>query len=84
MRLPTAGFDTPTPYGAFYIMPRISKYSKNSEEFSEKMMKAVEVAVVPGSGFGTYSNDCVRMCYAMDDKLLEEGFNRIEKFLKTL
>ena len=83
-RLTELGFETPTPYGAFYIMPKISAFSKNSEAFSEAMMKAVEVAVVPGSGFGSYSNEYVRMCYAMDDKLLEEGFDRIERFLKKM
>jgi aminotransferase len=83
-RLDELGFETPKPYGSFYIMPKVTKFAKNSDEFSERLMREVEVAVVPGSGFGSYSDDYVRISYATEDRLLEEGFNRIEKFLKNL
>jgi aminotransferase len=83
-RLNELGFECPVPQGAFYLMPSVAKFAADADEFSEKLMRAVEVAVVPGSGFGSFSKQHVRMSYATDDKLLEEGFNRIEKFLKTV
>jgi aspartate/methionine/tyrosine aminotransferase len=80
-RLRELQFDVIEPKGAFYIMPKIPSIGMDSDTFAETLMKEVEVAVVPGSGFGSYSSDRVRISYATEDAKLEEGFNRIEKFM---
>ena len=83
-RLRELKFEVNEPKGAFYIMPSIKNFTsfKDSDDFAQQLMKEVEVAVVPGSAFGAFSNDHIRISYATDDDKLEEGFNRIELFLK--
>lgn len=82
-RLKELQFDTIEPFGAFYIMPRLNpKWNMTSEIFSNELVKEEHVACVPGNGFGSYSNNSLRISYATSDELLEEGFNRIERFLK--
>jgi aminotransferase len=83
-RLKELDFDFVEPYGAFYIMPSVAKFASSSEEFAENLMKQQEVAVVPGGGFGSYSKDYIRISYATEDKNLKKGFNRIEKYIKSL
>ena len=82
-RLQELHFDTVEPFGAFYIMPRLnSTWNMTSEGFSNDLVKKEHVACVPGNGFGSYSDNSLRISYATSDELLEEGFNRIERFLK--
>jgi aminotransferase len=81
-RLKELGFEVVEPFGAFYIMPKVTPFEKEANIFSTKLMKEVEVAVVPGADFGSYSNDMIRISYATEDAKIEEGFNRIERFLK--
>ncbi len=82
-RLQEAQFDVVIPQGAFYIMPSVKPFGMNSDEFAQKLMKEQEVAVVPGSGFGSHSEDKIRISYATEDEKLAEGFDRIETFLKN-
>ncbi len=82
-RLEEMNFTVNPPKGAFYIMPGVSNFNMTGDEFAEALMKEYEVAVVPGSGFGSHSSDKVRISYATDDAKLEEGFDRIEKFLRS-
>ena len=82
-RLKELQFDVIEPFGAFYIMPRLNpKWNMASEAFSNELVKEEHVACVPGNSFGSYSNNSLRISYATSDELLEEGFNRIERFLK--
>lgn len=78
------------PNGAFYVMMNISqligrtlggKEIKGSDDFAEVLLEKANVALVPGSGFGTDIH--VRLSYATSLKNIEEGLNRIEKFLTT-
>src|SRR5947209_18549262 len=41
------------PHGAFYAFPYVGHTGMTDEEFSEKLLFEEEVAVVPGSAFGT-------------------------------
>ncbi|KNY26060.1 pyridoxal phosphate-dependent aminotransferase [Pseudobacteroides cellulosolvens] len=78
------------PNGAFYVMMNISKiigkelYGKKingSDDFANILLEKANVALVPGSGFGTDIH--VRLSYATSIKNITEGLNRIEKFLNT-
>ena len=82
-RLENMNFVVNAPQGAFYIMPSIKNFGMSSDEFAQDLMKSVEVAVVPGSGFGSHSEKMIRISYATDQDKLEEGFNRIESYLKS-
>jgi len=81
-RLQQMGFETVKPLGAFYIMPSTKNFNMNGDEFSRAVMKQQAVAVVPGSIFGSFSNDMIRISYATEMKKLKEAMDRIEKFIK--
>lgn len=76
------------PNGAFYVMMNISKIIgkelggvviKGSDSFADVLLEKANVALVPGSGFGTDIH--VRLSYATSMENITEGLNRIEKFL---
>ncbi|MFW9939627.1 MAG: pyridoxal phosphate-dependent aminotransferase [Candidatus Thorarchaeota archaeon] len=83
-RLKQLDFETVKPLGAFYIMPSTKNFNMNGDEFSRALMKEQAVAVVPGSIFGSFSNDMIRISYATEMKKLKEAMDRIEKFLKKI
>ncbi len=73
------------PDGAFYVFPNISalfgkttpdgKTIGNSDDFADYLLSTVQVAVVPGSGFG--AGDYVRLSYATSMAAIEKGLTRI-------
>jgi aminotransferase len=75
------GFISYKPKGAFYIFPKIFI---DDNIFSERILKEAKVAVVPGSAFGTYGKNHIRISYATSIENLEKAFDRIEKFMKSL
>lgn len=83
-RLKKMGFDVVKPTGAFYIMPSVSNFKMNADDFAMKLMEKKGVAVVPGDIFGSYSSDKVRMCYALYQDRLTEAMDRIEDFVAKL
>ncbi|MCF0247292.1 MAG: aminotransferase class I/II-fold pyridoxal phosphate-dependent enzyme, partial [Synergistes sp.] len=72
------------PYGAFYVFPDISEFGMGSEEFSEKLLQAEKVAVVPGSAFGRCGDKHVRISYAYSIETLKEAMARLERFIGKL
>jgi aspartate aminotransferase len=70
------------PMGAFYVFPNISAFGLKSVIFSERLLEAEKVAVVPGLPFGADEN--IRLSYACSMANIEEGMTRIERFLATL
>ncbi|KKN39275.1 hypothetical protein LCGC14_0745040 [marine sediment metagenome] len=83
-RLKEIGFDVIKPLGAFYIMPSTEKFKISGESFSKDIMKKQAVAIVPGSIFGSFSENMIRISYATEMEKLEEAMNRIEKFVNSL
>jgi aspartate/methionine/tyrosine aminotransferase len=74
-------FNIAKPDGAFYLWCDISKYSNNSLEFANQLLKEAKVAVTPGIDFGEYNN-FIRIAYTKDIKDLEIAIKRIKNFLK--
>ncbi|MHA1985822.1 MAG: pyridoxal phosphate-dependent aminotransferase [Promethearchaeota archaeon] len=83
-RLREIGFDVVKPLGAFYIMPSTKNFNINGTKFSQNIMKEHAVAIVPGSIFGSFSDDMIRISYATELSNIEEAMDRIEKFVKNL
>lgn len=72
------------PGGAFYAFPDIREFGLTSKEFSFKLLETKNVAVVPGSAFGSAGEGCVRACYATAYDQLEIALDRISDFVASL
>ncbi len=85
------GVETNVPKGAFYIFPNVSglfgKQHKghkisNSEDLCLYLLEEAQVALVPGSAFG--SPDCLRISYATSEEVLKEAMQRIKVAIAKL
>lgn len=79
------------PEGAFYVMMNIEKLIgktiegtviNNDDDFAMALLEKCGVALVPLSGFG--APNYVRLTYAASMNDIDEGLNRIAKFLKDV
>lgn len=77
------------PEGAFYVMMNMEKLVgrtlggrkiENGDDFAMAFLETENVAVVPCSGFGTPL--FVRWTYAASMENIDEGLDRLERFLK--
>ncbi len=83
---------TPKPKGAFYAFPVIKKlFGKKGrngtkitcgDDFSTYLLEEFDVATVPGEAFG--APDAFRMSFALDEKSLRKGLERIHDAVKGL
>ncbi len=76
------GLKCPKPDGAFYLFPDISKTGLKSLEFCDALLESKQVAVIPGIAFG--ADDCIRLSYATDMESIEEGMDRLDKFVRSI
>lgn len=85
------GVECVIPDGAFYAMLIVegaygkkfgSRIIKDSVTFSEILLDAAKVAVVPGAAFG--ADDCVRLSYSLSMRDMLEGLDRIDAFMRSL
>lgn len=70
------GFDLWKPEGAFYVLPKI----KNSNRVVTELFNKHKVIVYDGAWFG--APDRIRLSYALDIKLIQEGLKRIKKYMQ--
>lgn len=80
------GFNVIKPQGAFYLLPDVSEAARNTgfanvDDFAAALLTTANVAVIPGSGFG--SPDTIRLSYATSIELLEEAIRRIHAFVEA-
>jgi aspartate aminotransferase len=83
------GFEVWPSTGAFYIFPRIRKVldaaKLSVEEFVEKLLYSKYVVTLPGTAFPDKAGkDFIRLSFAVDVKLIEEGVERIKQFVESL
>ncbi len=81
-RLNDMGLTCLLPKGAFYAFPNISSTGLSSTEFAHQLLKSKNVAVVPGTAFGSDGHDHVRCAYAASMEVIEDAMQRIAEFLK--
>ncbi|WP_318617372.1 pyridoxal phosphate-dependent aminotransferase [Sporosarcina sp. YIM B06819] len=80
------GFNVIKPQGAFYLLPEVSEAIAktgfaNVDDFAAALLTQANVAVIPGSGFG--SPGTIRLSYATSIDLLEEAIRRIHAFVEA-
>ena len=72
------------PEGAFYIFPSVKETGLSGDEFAIKLLESKKVAVVPGSAFGDFGNDYIRISYAYSMKNLMGAMKKIKEFIQEL
>jgi aminotransferase len=77
-----AGIPCHLPKGAFYVFPDIRGTGLTSREFSLKLLETKNVAVVPGTAFGTCGEGYVRCSYATAMDQIKIAVERIADFVR--
>ena len=72
------------PRGSFYAFPSVAVTKLGEKEFALGLLKAEQVAVVPGTAFGANGVGFVRACFATSYEQLIEATNRIERYVQGL
>jgi aminotransferase len=83
-RLTDMGIPLEKPEGAFYLFPSIAHFGLSSMDFTLKLLEEHGVAVVPGDAFSSYGEGYIRLSYAYGQDVLEQGLDKIERFVKGL
>ncbi|HUL37692.1 MAG TPA: pyridoxal phosphate-dependent aminotransferase [Thermodesulfobacteriota bacterium] len=82
-RLRDLGFGiTVEPTGAFYILANAKRFSDDSYRLAFDILEEAKVGVAPGIDFGTNAEGYLRFCYANSMENIEEGMNRLERYLQ--
>jgi aspartate/methionine/tyrosine aminotransferase len=83
-RLTDMGFNIKVmPTGAFYVFVNARHLSTNSYKLAFDILEKAHVGVTPGIDFGENGEGFLRFSYANSIGNIEEGMNRLERYLKT-
>ena len=79
------GFSIPlTPQGAFYIYADCSRFTEDSHQFVQDILRDAGVAITPGLDFGEHrAKQHVRFAYTRSVDVLEQAVQRLSVFLKN-
>lgn len=70
------------PQGAFYLWLDISRYSRDSQAFCQRLLEEENVAITPGIDFAVSGGEHhVRIAFTTGIARLEEAVSRLERFL---
>ena len=78
------GLEVEAPGGAFYMFVRLTdnRWASNDKQFVLDLLHEEHVLLVHGSGFSPVrGRGHVRLVYLADVRVLDEAFDRIERFL---
>ena len=70
------------PEGAFYAFPEVSHWGLDSMTLCNRLLDEVRLAVVPGVAFG--DDRCIRLSCAAAPAAIEDGIDRLNRFLTGL
>lgn len=72
------------PGAGFFAFIDISATGMDSNLFCSRLIEETGVATTPGLAFGKNWDDHIRLSYAVDDSVLEEGLLRLTRFANNL
>ena len=78
------GIDVVKPLGAFYIFPNIKETGKTPMELTQYLIEEAKIAVVPGTVFGEFGNEFIRISYANSYKNLEIAMEKMKAALEKI
>jgi aspartate/methionine/tyrosine aminotransferase len=84
-RLRELGFGIATePTGAFYVFANARHLSSDSYSLAFDILEKAHVGVTPGVDFGADGEGYIRFSYANSLERINDGLNRIERYLEDL
>ena len=76
------GVECNSPGGTFFVFPNIKGTGMNGEEFTKKCLQEAGVAMIPGTAFGKFATDHVRLNFATSRANISKAIEKIDKILK--
>ena len=76
------GLKLMAPEGAFYAFPDVSHFGLDSMTLCNRLLDEVGLAVVPGVAFG--DDRCIRLSCSASPATIEDGLERLQRFLVSL
>ncbi len=77
-------FSYTKPRGAYYVIAKYKKPAIDSHEFAMRLLNEAKVIVIPGLACGSQGEGHVRFSYGASKEKINEAFDRIEAWAKTL
>ena len=80
------GIEFIRPSGAFYLFMKVPElYQDDDHQFALDLANKAKIGVIPGRAFGgDYGKGYVRFSYASSYASIQEGLERLRKFIKNL
>lgn len=72
------------PQGAFYAFPCVRSLGMDGTQFTEALLAAERLCVVPGEAFGAGGKDYVRISYAYSMEQIAQALERMRRFVQSL
>jgi aspartate/methionine/tyrosine aminotransferase len=76
------GVDCSLPGGSFFVFPNVKGTGMNGEEFTKRCLEEAGVAMIPGTAFGKFAIDNVRLNFATSRDNISKAIEKIDKILK--
>ena len=75
------GIECSLPGGSFFVFPNVKGTGMNGEEFTKKCLEEAGVAMIPGTAFGKFAADNVRLNFATSRENIEKALEKINNML---
>ena len=72
------------PRGSFYAFPSVQSFGLNEVDFCHRLLRELEVAVVPGTAFGPSGAGFVRASFSTSYERILEATDRIERYVNSI
>lgn len=78
------GVSCRTPLGAIYAFPNIKSFNRTADEIANLILEKANVALLPGTSFGSYGEGYLRVVFANSVENIERALDRIGAVLSKL
>lgn len=78
------GITCTKPRGAFYVFPSIAGTKMDSQKLSDRLLNDAGVAVLPGTAFGKFGENYLRLSFANSIENIKKALNAISELLNRI
>ena len=76
------GVECSLPGGSFFVFPSVKETGMNGEEFTKRCLEEAGVAIIPGTAFGKFATNNVRLNFAISRENISKAIEKIIQILK--